>query len=179
MASGPVDDHMYNDAPVYDNREDPVVWANKTGGAYGEGQRRDGGANGEGHAHDEFGRPKRANTWQDDIYDAPRSYGQPSRSNTFNDTREEPSSAAFGDKKVAPGRPAAPKPNFTSKQAMMKKNEAIALYTFEADQPGDLSFKKGDIITVLKKTDSENDWWTGMIGTRHGIFPSNYVKMKE
>jgi hypothetical protein len=41
----------------------------------------------------------------------------------------------------------------------MKKNEAIALFTFEADQPGDLSFKKGDIITVLKKTDSDNDWW--------------------
>jgi SH3 domain-containing YSC84-like protein 1 len=150
MASGTVDDGMYNDIPVYDDREDPVVWANKTGNAYGEGQRRDGGNDRDGgHAHDEFGRPKRASTWQDDAYDQPRGFSQASRTSTFVDP----------DKKVGPGRPAAPKPNFASKQAMMKKNEAVALFTFEADQPGDLSFKKGDIITVLKKTDSENDWW--------------------
>ena len=41
----------------------------------------------------------------------------------------------------------------------MGKNEAIAVYTFEADQPGDLGFKKGEVITVLKKTESDNDWW--------------------
>ncbi len=41
----------------------------------------------------------------------------------------------------------------------MKKNEAVALFNFDADQPGDLGFKKGDIITVLKKTESDNDWW--------------------
>ncbi|KAJ4161335.1 Protein ysc84 [Fusarium oxysporum] len=62
---------------------------------------------------------------------------------------------------------------------MLKKNEAVAVYNFDADQPGDLGFKKGDVITVLKRTESDNDWWTGQIGTRTGIFPSNYVKMKE
>ncbi|KAH8887706.1 DUF500-domain-containing protein [Thozetella sp. PMI_491] len=149
---------MYNDAPVYDDRPDDSHQSRD----YGSGQ-----------AHDEFGRPKRANTWQDDVYDQPR-FG--SRSNTFNDSQGSP---GFGDKKAGPGRPAAPKPNFTSKEAMLKKNEAVAIFTFEADQPGDLSFKKGDVITVLKKTESDNDWWTGMIGSRHGIFPSNYVKMKE
>ncbi|EHK98916.1 putative SH3 domain-containing protein [Glarea lozoyensis 74030] len=46
-------------------------------------------------------------------------------------------------------------------------------------RPGDLGFKKGDIIRVTKKTDSANDWWTGIIGTRTGIFPSNYVEMKK
>jgi hypothetical protein len=35
----------------------------------------------------------------------------------------------------------------------------VALFTFEADQPGDLGFKKGDIITVTKKTDKAEDWW--------------------
>ncbi|KAK3316190.1 hypothetical protein B0H66DRAFT_576173 [Apodospora peruviana] len=191
MSSGTQDDRMYNDIPVYDNSHDNVVWGDQTGSGYGEGQRRDngGGAAGDGgHGHDEFGRPKRANTWQDDVYDQPRAFGQGSRANTFNETAgyggakaASPASPSggFGDKKVGPGRPAAPKPNFASKQALMKKNEAIALFTFEADQPGDLGFKKGDIITVLKKTDSDNDWWTGMIGTKHGIFPSNYVKMKE
>ncbi|KAL2150697.1 hypothetical protein VTH82DRAFT_7260 [Thermothelomyces myriococcoides] len=168
------DDRMYNDIPVYDDHRDEVVWGNRTGPAYGEGQPRD-SAYGGGHAYDEFGRPKRSTTWHDDVYDQqPRSFDQqqqqqyqspPSRSSTFHDG--------------PPGRPTAPKPNYASKEAMLKKNEAIALYNFEPDQPGDLGFKKGDIITVLKKTDSDNDWWTGMIGTRHGIFPSNYVKMRE
>ncbi|KAK3350125.1 hypothetical protein B0T25DRAFT_459248 [Lasiosphaeria hispida] len=178
-----VDDRMYNDIPVYDDSHDNVVWGNKTGSAYGEGQRREGG-NDEGHAHDEFGRPKRVKTWQDDAYDQqPRGLSQGPRSSTFNDNgfqaSNQPASPGATDKKVGPGRPAAPKPNFESKQALMKKNEAVALFNFDADQPGDLGFKKGDVITVLKKTESDNDWWTGMIGTKHGVFPSNYVKMKE
>ncbi|KAL2161959.1 hypothetical protein VTH06DRAFT_7744 [Thermothelomyces fergusii] len=173
--SGGISDvRMYNDMPVYDSHRDEAIWAGRTGPAYGEGQPTEGvygGGYGGGQAHDEFGRPRRSATWQDDIYDQqPRSFGQDqqqhlSRSNT---TRNGP-----------PGRPTAPKPNYASKEALLKRNEAIALYNFEPDQPGDLGFKKGDIITVLKKTDSDNDWWTGMIGTRHGIFPSNYVKMRE
>jgi lipid-binding SYLF domain-containing protein len=146
------DDAMYNDAPVYDDSHDAVVWGNKTGNAYGEGQPREGGD----QSHDEFGRPKRASTWQDDVYDAPR-FGSGSRSSTFND--DSYGRGAADTKKPGPIRPAAPKPNFASKEAMLKKNEAVALYTFEADQPGDLSFKKGEVITVLKKTESDNDWW--------------------
>lgn len=119
---------------------------------------------------DDFSSPQRSSTWQDDVYDRPGGGGgfnSPSRSNT-------------GSQAAGPGRPAAPKPNFVgNKTANLGKNEAVAMFNFDADQPGDLGFKKGEIITVLKKTESDNDWWTGMIGTRHGIFPSNYVKMKE
>ncbi|CAK7219224.1 hypothetical protein SBRCBS47491_003773 [Sporothrix bragantina] len=136
----------------------------------GYGRNNGGGGGGGG-----YGAPRRSATtssWRDDVYDDPgnRQFNNNSRSNTYNDGP---------DSRSGPGRPSAPKPNFASKQNMLKKNEAVALFTFEADQPGDLAFKKGDIITVLKKTESDNDWWTGMVGTRHGIFPSNYVKMKE
>jgi hypothetical protein len=45
-----------------------------------------------------------------------------------------------------------------------------------------LKFKKGDLITVTKKTSSINDWWTGIIGgtfsVRSGTFPANYVEMR-
>lgn len=36
---------------------------------------------------------------------------------------------------------------------------AIALYAFNAVEPGDLSFKKGDIITITKKTEKTDDWY--------------------
>ncbi|NWX81472.1 SH3Y1 protein, partial [Nothoprocta pentlandii] len=53
--------------------------------------------------------------------------------------------------------------------------EVTALYSFEGQQPGDLSFKAGDKITVTTKTNSQFDWWEGTIGGQTGIFPANYV----
>ncbi|KAL8280768.1 hypothetical protein RQP46_006772 [Phenoliferia psychrophenolica] len=47
---------------------------------------------------------------------------------------------------------------------------AIAKFDFASNEPGDLPFKKGDVITVLKQEDAE--WWTGRIAIR--IFPRNY-----
>jgi len=35
---------------------------------------------------------------------------------------------------------------------------AIALYNFTAVEPGDLSFSKGDVITITEKSDSTDDW---------------------
>ncbi|KAJ2362645.1 BAR adaptor protein Hob1 [Coemansia sp. RSA 2610] len=50
-----------------------------------------------------------------------------------------------------------------------------ALYDFAGSEPGDLSFKEGDIIELIERTDEADDWWTGRIGVRKGIFPGNYV----
>ncbi|KAL2773500.1 SH3 domain-containing YSC84-like protein 1 isoform 3, partial [Daubentonia madagascariensis] len=55
--------------------------------------------------------------------------------------------------------------------------EVTALYSFEGQQPGDLSFQAGDRITVISKTDSHFDWWEGKIRGQTGIFPANYVTM--
>lgn len=54
-----------------------------------------------------------------------------------------------------PARPTAPKPVFTRKDSL-SANQYIAQFTFEGEQSGDLSFKKGDIIEVTKKSDSRN-----------------------
>ncbi|CCU83077.1 DUF500 and domain-containing protein [Blumeria hordei DH14] len=70
------------------------------------------------------------------------------------------------------------KPLSRSVSARRSKNEAIALFNFDAEQPGDLGFRKGDIITVTQASPSQEDWWTGFIGGRTGIFPANYVKMR-
>ncbi|XP_014616737.1 PREDICTED: intersectin-1 isoform X1 [Polistes canadensis] len=49
----------------------------------------------------------------------------------------------------------------------------IALYQYASAETGDLSFNQNEVILVIKK---EGDWWTGCIGDRTGIFPSNYVE---
>ncbi|QRV86025.1 SH3 domain-containing protein [Ceratobasidium sp. AG-Ba] len=54
---------------------------------------------------------------------------------------------------------------------------AIALFDFVAQESGDLSFKKGDVIIVLKKTNSIDDWWTGKVDGREGIFPANFTEV--
>ncbi|XP_020032208.1 SH3 domain-containing YSC84-like protein 1 isoform X2 [Castor canadensis] len=55
--------------------------------------------------------------------------------------------------------------------------EVTALYSFEGQQPGDLSFQAGDRITVISKTDSHFDWWEGKLQGQTGIFPANYVNI--
>lgn len=49
----------------------------------------------------------------------------------------------------------------------------MANYPYQSVEQGDLTFNAGEIISVLKK---EGDWWTGKIGDKCGIFPSNYVQ---
>lgn len=167
-------DSTYNDVPVYDDRHDDVVWEGRSGSAYGEGVRR---ADTFHERNDEVGtfnndrRPQRSSTWADDIYDrtptgsSSRVGVQRTGSSRFDDDyvySDNPrprSPTGTVSSKVGPGRPSAPKPLFRSKTGSLSANEAVALFTFDADQPGDLGFKKGDIITVTKKTDSANDWW--------------------
>lgn len=36
---------------------------------------------------------------------------------------------------------------------------------------GDLDFKTGDQIEVVSRTDSQEDWWTGKLDGRQGVFP--------
>jgi lipid-binding SYLF domain-containing protein len=183
-------DAMYNDIPVYDEAHEDVVWQGRRGSAMGEGVRsnRTGSV---GQQDDDYvyrDKPSRASTWADDVYDrAPPSQGLnrsfTSRANpneTFDrlDNREgrNRSGSGFSDNysfsdKPKPARPTAPKPVFGAKKASMGPDQAIAKFTFEPDQPGDLGFKKGEVITILKRTDNETDWWTGRVGEREGIFP--------
>ncbi|EIN13473.1 BAR-domain-containing protein [Punctularia strigosozonata HHB-11173 SS5] len=52
----------------------------------------------------------------------------------------------------------------------------VALYDFEAQADGDLSFKTGDRIEIVEKTASAEDWWTGRLNGQQGVFPGNYVQ---
>ncbi|XP_067421667.1 intersectin-1 isoform X3 [Emydura macquarii macquarii] len=58
----------------------------------------------------------------------------------------------------------------------MSGEEYIAMYTYESSEQGDLTFQQGDMILVTKK---DGDWWTGTLGDKSGVFPSNYVRLKD
>ncbi|KAG0142334.1 hypothetical protein CROQUDRAFT_662630 [Cronartium quercuum f. sp. fusiforme G11] len=52
-----------------------------------------------------------------------------------------------------------------------------ALYDFVAQAEGDLSFSAGDKIELIKRSESEEDWWTGKLNGIEGVFPGNYVQV--
>ncbi|KAF9785895.1 BAR-domain-containing protein [Thelephora terrestris] len=74
-------------------------------------------------------------------------------------------------KKPPPPPPLKPKP-----KTEPPKQYVVALYDFEAQADGDLSFRAGDRIEVVEKTASSEDWWTGKINGAQGVFPGNYVQ---
>lgn len=49
-----------------------------------------------------------------------------------------------------------------------------ALFDFAPSEPGELEFKKGDVIAVLESV--YKDWWRGSLKGKTGIFPLNYVE---
>ncbi|XP_076262288.1 SH3 domain containing GRB2 like, endophilin-A isoform X2 [Rhynchophorus ferrugineus] len=51
-----------------------------------------------------------------------------------------------------------------------------ALYDFEAENPGELSFKENEVIILLNKIDE--NWFEGSLGGRTGYFPVNYVRVE-
>ncbi|XP_053697449.1 intersectin-1 isoform X2 [Sabethes cyaneus] len=52
----------------------------------------------------------------------------------------------------------------------------VACYAYQSAEADDLVFDAGEVIAVSKK---DGDWWTGNIGNRTGLFPSNYVQKQE
>lgn len=52
---------------------------------------------------------------------------------------------------------------------------ARALFNFQGEDATELTFKKGDTITVLSK---QGEWWEGELDGRCGLFPANYVQQQ-
>lgn len=55
-----------------------------------------------------------------------------------------------------------------------KPEKVKALYDLQTDDEDTLSFKQGDIITIVEKVN--NDWIRGCLRGRMGIVPANYVE---
>ncbi|MCJ1438666.1 hypothetical protein MMC27_008056 [Xylographa pallens] len=72
--------------------------------------------------------------------------------------------------------PPPPKPKPSRLAGAHTAPTATALYDYEAQAEGDLSFSTGDVIEITQKGATENEWWSGKLRGREGQFPGNYVQ---
>ncbi|KAM4018148.1 src substrate cortactin isoform 2-T2 [Anomaloglossus baeobatrachus] len=54
---------------------------------------------------------------------------------------------------------------------------AIALYDYQAAGDDEISFDPDDIITNIEMID--DGWWRGFCKERYGLFPANYVELRQ
>ncbi|XP_014215653.1 SLIT-ROBO Rho GTPase-activating protein 1-like isoform X1 [Copidosoma floridanum] len=54
--------------------------------------------------------------------------------------------------------------------------EATAQFDFKARSERELSFKKGNTLTLY--TQVSNDWWRGALGGKEGLIPDKYIMLK-
>ena len=98
---------------------------------------------------------------------SPTSNGESSSLGRANSTGKQVREAA---KSKGPAPPP-PKPKPAKLAGHSTNPMATALYDYEAQAEGDLSFSAGDVIEVTKKGATENEWWIGKLRGKTGQFP--------
>jgi amphiphysin len=109
--------------------------------------------------------------YQQPVYQQQPSYQQPAYQQqpiTNNNTNTASYSNNYSTTNRAPPvPPPSRKPN--------NIHYVLALYDYDAQAEGDLSFKKDDKIELIERTADENDWWTGKLNGMTGIFPGRFI----
>lgn len=95
----------------------------------------------------------------------PATEQQPSNSES-----SQQASAAEGSNTASTSQPTA----IASGTTAATVSRVRALYDFQPSEPGELQFRKGDVIAVLESV--YKDWWKGSLRGQTGIFPLNYVE---
>lgn len=116
-----------------------------------------------------YSRPTTTTSAQDDL---------PSYESATKSTYSRNSLSRTGTNNIAAAAAAAaskpPPPAIPRKPSSVQY--VTALYDFTAQNDGDISFKRGDRIEIIKRSANANEWWTGKINGKIGQFPGNYVK---
>ncbi|KAG6857665.1 hypothetical protein H0H87_010234 [Tephrocybe sp. NHM501043] len=89
-----------------------------------------------------------------------------------------PASSGSGASSIAATKraPPPPPPLKPKPKPVPQVQYVVALYDFQAQADGDLSFNTGDQIEVVERTANAEDWWTGRLNGHQGVFPGNYVQ---
>ncbi|KAH0604752.1 uncharacterized protein H6S33_006420 [Morchella sextelata] len=86
-------------------------------------------------------------------------------------------SAASDLSSIAGKKKPPPPPPPKKKKIGLGQTWVRALYDFDGQDTGDLSFREGEKILVVRKTESVDDWWEGELNGRKGQFPANYTEI--
>lgn len=86
-----------------------------------------------------------------------------------------PSSPALGAAAAGKVKPPPPKPKPSRLSGVPAAETVTALYDYEMQAEGDLSFRTGDVIEIVHRTQNENEWWTGKLNGRTGQFPGEFL----
>lgn len=110
------------------------------------------------------------------VYQTPMSFSPAGPNVDYFSRDRQPSStslsSAISSSVVQKKRPPPPPPRLPSQASLF----VTALYDFDGQSVGDLIFREGDRIRVLKKTESTDDWWQGELRGTKGPFPANYCQ---
>ncbi|KAJ2987975.1 hypothetical protein NUW58_g4219 [Xylaria curta] len=95
-------------------------------------------------------------------------------------TYREPTTTLFISKQSQPSalaaraagkpKPPPPKPKPSRLAGAAAVETVTALYDYSAQSEGHLSFRAGDIIEIVNRTQNDNEWWTGKINGKQGQF---------
>ena len=82
-----------------------------------------------------------------------------------------PSSPALAAAAAGKAKPPPPKPKPSRFSGVPAAETVTALYDYEAQAEGDLSFSTGEVIEIVSRTQNENEWWIGKVNGKQGQFP--------
>lgn len=76
---------------------------------------------------------------------------------------------------AAKAKPPPPKPKPSRLSGVPAAETVTALYDYSAQAEGDLSFRAGDTIEIVTRTQNDNEWWVGKLHGKSGQFPGQYT----
>jgi amphiphysin len=113
-------------------------------------------------------------------YNTPAPYGQPQQpqygqpapyNNGGYPPQGQPQYGGAPRQVPGPG-PAQPRP--PPRPMSVNAVRARAMWDFAAQDPSELSFRKGDVLNILERN---GEWWKGELNGQVGVLPANYVQL--
>jgi len=77
----------------------------------------------------------------------------------------------------APPPPPPPPPRAQQQEEEEAGDWADVIYDYDSGEAEDLKITEGDIVLITERT--SDDWWTGEVNGKKGLFPASYVKRRQ